>query len=82
MTQKIIQNVTKMPYLCIDCKYFKYDSLLYNGTFAKCTKIFKIDLVSGKRVYEYASLAREFDCKEKYFEKNTSLIEKVINLFE
>ena len=83
MTQKIIQNVIKMPYLCIDCKYFKYSSLFPNTKLSKCTKIFEIDLVTGNKIYQYASLAREYNkCKEEYFEKKPSLIEKISNLFE
>ena len=76
---KIINSVTPLPKLCKDCKYLK-KGIFSDYTFAECTKIYTIDLIAGSRKYDYASIAREYDCKEKYFEeKIISGLEKYIN---
>lgn len=49
---------------CRNCKYYKHASQDY------CTYYGKINLVSGEVSYEYASIAREYECKgEKYEDK-------------
>ena len=81
MNYKIIKNVTEIPKLCINCKYFKKNNF-YNNTFAKCTKTYMIDVVDGTHKYSYASIAREYECKEKYFEqKEMSEFELFIDSF-
>lgn len=60
------------PNLCKDCKYFKpYSSTNHSMRYSlgKCTYEHQIDLVSGRITYEYASIAREYRCKEQFYVK-------------
>jgi len=36
----------------------------------KCTYEKKVDLVSGEITYEYASIVREYTCKEEFYIEN------------
>jgi hypothetical protein len=81
MTEKLIKNISKIPYLCVNCKYLKRDSIFCNTTFARCTRFYEIDVVSGRKKYDYASISRNYKCEEKYFEKKKTLIEKISELF-
>ena len=51
--------------LCKDCKYFIADK-------QKCKYFNDIDLVTGQKTFNYASIMREYDCgtDAKYFEEN------------
>lgn len=62
----------KMPNICRDCKYFRKSHYLYHYTIelGKCTKISNLDLVTGFKTYNYASVVREFDCKGNWYEEN------------
>lgn len=62
-----------MPKLCKDCKYFKpypSSSSQMRYSLGQCTYEHRIDLVSGKITYEFASVAREYSCKEQFYVKN------------
>lgn len=69
VTIKYMAGKTPTPPLCKDCKYFHKEPHISMEN-AYCTKFGKISLVSGNILYEYASIAREYDCKGKYFEPN------------
>jgi hypothetical protein len=75
----IIKNVDKIPNLCKNCKYIKYFA---NMHYSKCTKFGRIDLVSGDIRYDYASTAREFTCKGKYYEEKETFSTKIISIYK
>jgi hypothetical protein len=70
----------KQPVLCKDCKWIRIDKS-YKGFFTKrehtpreleyslCAKYTRVDLVSGQKKYEYASIAREYKCFGNGFER-------------
>ena len=65
---EIVHGNTSIPKLCKNCKYLTKNGFLgYN--FARCTKIYSINLIDGSYIYEYASISREYKCKAEYFEE-------------
>ena len=52
--------------LCIDCKYFKSTDYT-NQEYAKCTKSYTINLITGAKVYPNASAFRSKYCKGENF---------------
>jgi hypothetical protein len=66
--RKVLSIGEPLPKLCKDCVHFRHNPL-HNVQFAKCRRIFYIDLISGQKDLMYASLARETDCKGNHFEE-------------
>jgi hypothetical protein len=73
---KHIEGKNDLPKLCKDCKYFRPDNFYFLSDifftdnryrFGKCSKSMDIDLLSGKKTYDYASTVREFNCKGQWF---------------
>jgi hypothetical protein len=62
----------KMPSICRECKYFRktYSMYIDSLEFGKCTKVSNLDLVTGCKTYNYASIIREFECKGDWYEEN------------
>lgn len=59
-----------MPKLCKNCKYYQPYPSNYKPmreSLGKCTYEKKVDLVSGDISYEYASIVREYTCKEEFY---------------
>ena len=65
--QSVRPTLIKTPKLCKDCKFFIANNM-------ECSRFGQVDLVTGKKTYEYARNTRidEDKCGEtaKYFEKN------------
>lgn len=57
-----------LPNLCKNCVHFHHNPL-HNIQFAKCRRAFSIDLVTGKKEFPYASVARQFDCRGEQYEE-------------
>lgn len=53
--------------ICKNCKYFKKNFLL-SDKLGMCTYSKNIDLIDGSISYNFASLYRASDCKDKYYE--------------
>lgn len=64
----ISPNTPKTYKICKDCKHFKR-GFFSSVEFAACSKFGQQNLVDGKITYQYASIAREYDCKGDYFEE-------------
>lgn len=64
----ISPNTPKTYKICKDCKHFK-KGLFSSVEFGACSKFGQQNLVDGTITYQYASIAREYDCKGDYFEE-------------
>lgn len=53
---------------CRNCKHFQ-NGFLSVVEYGKCLKFGEQNLVDGKITYQYAKIAREYDCKGDYFEQ-------------
>lgn len=63
-----------MPNLCRNCKHFIPNKEFHRNTpqyieYGRCGYYQKVNLVSGKIEYDYASVVREYKCNETYFEQ-------------
>lgn len=71
-TAKIMLN-QPVPKLCRDCKYFKPSTIMLKGLdkvqYGICTYQHSLDLVTGEKKYEYASIVRQYTCKETFYEE-------------
>lgn len=61
-----------LPPVCKTCKYFEpltnsSDKIKYG----KCLNFGEIDVITGEKTFLYASTARNFSCKGKFYEKKT-----------
>jgi len=70
---KIIFN-QPIPKLCRDCKFFKKsDSKIFSKIdkiqYGICTYQHSMDLVTGEKKYEYASIIRQYTCKGTFYEE-------------
>ena len=60
------------PNLCRNCVHFMPNKLfstkdINRYAHGKCKYYHSIDLVTGEIEYKYASIAREYDCKEEHY---------------
>jgi|APGre2960657373_1045057.scaffolds.fasta_scaffold00041_26 hypothetical protein len=71
---KIILN-QPVPKLCRDCKFFKKSDIsvfkkIDKIQYGVCTYQYSLDLVTGEKKYDYASIVRQYTCKETFYEEN------------
>lgn len=63
-------NIVQPVKLCKDCKHFKPRPTTPDLKYGLCTKFVNINKVDGSVEFASASVARPFDCKDKFYEEN------------
>lgn len=53
---------------CMDCKYFSAPPKPRSLKHGECTKFAKLNKVDGSIEFTMASVAREYDCKDRFYE--------------
>jgi hypothetical protein len=61
-------NIAQPVKLCKNCTYFKPRPNVPDLKYGLCTKFVNLNKVDGSVEFSTASVAREFDCKEKFYE--------------
>lgn len=62
---KFVAGKTTVPPLCKNCRYFRLEQ---NISTSRCLKYGSLNLVTGEIKYEYADIAREYECKGNSFD--------------
>jgi hypothetical protein len=62
---------SKTYQLCKNCKFYVKSSLFpeTDASLGFCSKFSEINLVTGEISYQYASIARKFECDGDHYEK-------------
>ncbi len=61
-------SIVKPVPFCVDCKHFKPPTDGIPPKYGYCKKFFNVNTVDGSVEYSFASVARIFECRDKYYE--------------